>query len=103
FARARESGVRECRDAYQFDALTEMARRSHSLRTAPVDPQEVDAGKKRCLAAPQHLALLRLDIEALWRGHVEGDELCEITGLGPIPVNTAKGLLGDAVLKLIIT
>ena len=41
--------------------------------------------------APQHLALLRLDISALWRGYVQGDELCEITGLGPIPVATAKG------------
>jgi hypothetical protein len=52
---------------------------------------------------PEHLALLRLDVEALWRGHVEGDELCEITGLGPIPVTAARRLLGDAVLKLIIT
>jgi hypothetical protein len=52
---------------------------------------------------PEHLALLRLDVEALWRGHVEGDELCEITGLGPIPVAVARRLLGDAVLKLLIT
>ena len=42
-------------------------------------------------ADPQHLALLRLDLEALWRGHVEGDELCEITGLGPIPVGRRQG------------
>ena len=54
-------------------------------------------------ARPQHLALLRLDIEALWRGHVEGHELCEVAGLGPIPVEVARRLLGDAVLKLIIT
>ena len=52
---------------------------------------------------PQHLALLRLDVTALWRGYVEGDELCEITGLGPIPVAMARKLLGDAVLKLILT
>jgi hypothetical protein len=37
------------------------------------------------------------------RGHVEGDEVCEIAGLGPIPVRVAKDLLGDAVLKLVIT
>src|SRR5690606_3908068 len=100
----RATGVRECRDAYVFDALAEMARRSHRLRRGEnPDPVEVDAGKKRRMAAPQHLALLRLDVEALRRGHVEGDELCVLTGLGPISVNVARSLLGDAVLKLVIT
>ena len=60
-------------------------------------------GGARRQASPQHLALLRLDLEALWRGHVEGEEVCEITGLGPIPVAMAKALLGDAVLKLVVT
>ena len=105
FAAKGAAGIRECRDAYAFDALTEMARRSAGLRHDDGrDPvADVDRRKKRKLAAPQHLALLRLDVEALWRGYVEGDELCEITGLGPIPVEIAKTLLGDAVLKLIIT
>jgi hypothetical protein len=101
FSAKGAAGVRECRDAYAFDALTEMARRSNSLRHG--SPIDVDGEKKRRLGAPQHLALLRLDVEALWRGYVEGDELCEITGLGPIPVSTARALLGDAVLKLVIT
>ena len=56
--------------------------------TATPSADDVDAEAR--LGAPQHLALLRLDIEALWRGYVEGDELCEITGLGPIPVATAR-------------
>jgi len=96
------AGIRECRDAYAFDALVEMATRSNSLRLA-ASSATVDDGKKRKLAAPQHLALLRLDVEALWRGYIEGEELCEVTGLGPIPVSAAKALLGDAVLKLLIT
>ena len=96
-----KAGTRECRDAYAFDALTEMARRSSGLRHGtPADGRRRRSGSS---AAPQHLALLRLDVEALWRGYVEGDELCEVTGLGPIPVEIAKALLGDAVLKLIIT
>ena len=103
FSSAGTAGIRECRDAYAFDALTEMARRSAGLRHDQPRRGEVDGTKKRRLASPQHLALLRLDIEALWRGHVEGDELCEISGLGPIPVAAAKALLGDAVLKLVIT
>ncbi|MGI8758318.1 MAG: HNH endonuclease signature motif containing protein [Acidimicrobiales bacterium] len=53
--------------------------------------------------SPTHLALLRLDLEALLRGRVEGDELCEITGLGPVPVRVARQFLGDAVLKLVLT
>src|SRR3546814_3947214 len=67
---------------------------SGSARAAP--------GRRR-QPPPQHLALLRLDVSALWRGYVEGDELCEVAGLGPIPVEAARRLLGDAVIKLIIT
>ncbi|MFL6206935.1 MAG: DUF222 domain-containing protein, partial [Acidimicrobiales bacterium] len=103
FRHQRASGTRECRDAYAFDALTEMARRSASLRHDTGTAAAVDGAKKHKLAAPQHLALLRLDVEALWRGYVEGDELCEIAGLGPIPIEIAKTLLSDAVLKLVIT
>jgi hypothetical protein len=29
--------------------------------------------------------------------------LCEITGIGPIPVSTARELLGESILKLVIT
>ncbi|HET6919328.1 MAG TPA: hypothetical protein VFI46_07670 [Jiangellaceae bacterium] len=43
---------------------------------------------------PRYLALLRVDVEALHRGQVAGEELCEITGVGPIPVSVARGLLG---------
>ncbi|HMG31539.1 MAG TPA: HNH endonuclease signature motif containing protein, partial [Jiangellaceae bacterium] len=31
------------------------------------------------------------------------DPRCEISGVGPIPVPVARGLLGQAVLKLVIT
>jgi hypothetical protein len=85
----------EGRDALAFDAAVEMARRSERADAGP-------AGRTK-QPRPQHLALLRLDVEALWRGHVEGDELSEVTGLGPIPVGAARRLLGDAVVKLILT
>ena len=88
------------RDAMAFDAAVAMARRSEGADDAPAPT----GGRRRpARPRPQHLALLRLDVEALWRGHVEGDELCEVTGLGPIPVEVARRLLGDAVLKLVIT
>ena len=47
--------------------------------------------------------LIRVDLEALKRGAVEGDELCDIPGLGPIAVSAARELLGESILKLVIT
>jgi hypothetical protein len=95
--RARgKAGTTECRDAYVYDAAVEMARRSARADDAP-------ASARPRPSRPEHLALLRLDVAALRRGRVERDELCEITGIGPISVGTAKGLLGDAVLKLVLT
>jgi hypothetical protein len=52
---------------------------------------------------PRYLALLRVDVEALHRGRVDGDELCEIRGVGPVPVSVAEELLGRSVLHLVIT
>ena len=52
---------------------------------------------------PRYLALLRVDVEALRRGQVAGEELCEITGVGPVPVSVARALLGEAIVKLVIT
>ena len=51
----------------------------------------------------RYLALLRVDVAALRRGRVAGDELCEIRGVGPVPVPVAERLLGQAVLHLVIT
>jgi hypothetical protein len=92
FTRARTDGRREAHDAYAFDALVELAER----RTVamPVDPERPKI---------KYLGLLRVDVEALIRGAAAGDEFCEITGLGPIPVRVARELLGEAILKLVVT
>ena len=45
---------------------------------------------------------MAVDIEALRRGHTEGDETCEIAGVGPVPIATARRLLGDAALAIVI-
>ncbi len=52
---------------------------------------------------PRYLALLRIDLDALTRGAAEGDETCEITGIGPIPVRVARELLGESIIKLVVT
>ena len=51
---------------------------------------------------PRYLALLRVDVQAC-RGRVAGGELCEIRGVGPVPVSVAEQLLGRSVVHLVIT
>ena len=92
FKAARSEDRKESRDAYAFDAFIALAERT----TAPDT-------EKTTTPAPRFMGLIRADIEALQRGTVEGDEVCEIAGLGPIPVSVARELLGDAILKLVIT
>jgi hypothetical protein len=89
FKTARAEGRREEPEAYAFDALMALADRQRGAAT------------KR--SAPAFLALLRIDLEALRRGGVRDDELCEITGIGPIPAMTARELLGESILELVIT
>jgi hypothetical protein len=91
--RYRDHSLNTCRDgrdAAAFDALVDLARQHGGNETTTS-------------SNPRFLALLRADVEALQRGAVEGEELCEITGIGPVPVSRARELLGESVLKLVIT
>ena len=94
FRAAYKQGRREPREAYAFDALIELARRAGQ-------PAPGDSKAKR--PSPRFLGLVRVDHAALVRGAVDDGEVCEIAGLGPIPVTTARQLLGDAILKLVLT
>ena len=49
--------------------------------------------------APYHV---RVDHTAFRRGHVEAGETCEIPGIGPIPVATARALAADAVISAVV-
>ncbi len=101
---ARAKGSREGREAFAFDALVELARRHGSGAGNAADAgSEDEPVAKSSKVNPKHLALLRIDLEALVRGKVQGDELCEITGLGPIPIRLARQLLGESIIHLVIT
>jgi hypothetical protein len=90
FKQARADGRKEPRAAYAFDALTMLGEREEPTT-------------KKSARQPRYLGIVHVDLEALLRGWVEGDETCEIPGLGPIPVRVAREMLGDAILQLVIT
>lgn len=46
---------------------------------------------------------MRVDQAALLRGWIEGDETCDIAGVGPVSVETLRDLWPEAVVKLVIT
>jgi hypothetical protein len=91
YDRARADGRREPREAYAFDALVALAERDETMPT-----------KKRGNKA-RYLAILRADLPALARGELAAGEVCEIAGIGSVPAAVARELLGEAVVKLVIT
>jgi len=88
FEEARQAGRRESPAAYAADALVELI----CGRT--------DLAMSRGVGTTVHV---RVDHAALVRGRLEGGEVCEIPGIAPIPVATARRLADDAVLKVLVT
>jgi hypothetical protein len=50
---------------------------------------------------PTCTMVVRTDIDALFRGHVRPGEICEIDGMGPIPVPMARDLANDSILRVV--
>lgn len=89
---ARRSGRREPRQACAADALVAMARTSCERRSdgASSPPR------------PPAMVHVRIDHAAFVRGHTEAGETCEVPGIGPIPVATARALSSDAIVSAIV-
>jgi hypothetical protein len=81
FCDARRAGRREPRTAYAADALVALA------SEGPCKPVEVR---------------VTVDSGALARGHTESGEQCAIPGVGPVPVSTARALLDDAAVTVMV-
>ena len=92
FKTAWAEGRRVPREAYAFDALVMLTEQD----SAP------ESDKKRS-PKPRYTILLHAPFEALVRGALEREETCEIVGVGPVPIRTARDLLGESILKLVIT
>ena len=95
FKVARKSGVHERPEAYAADALLVLCEKASSSETG--------AGSSRTKTTRSNAVMhIRVDIDALKRGHTEHGEICEIAGVGPVPVASATEYLGEAFLKLLV-
>jgi hypothetical protein len=86
-AEGRRCGRHEPMAAYAADALTGLA-----------VPTSADRSSN-----PSTMVHVRVDHEALIRGHLEPGEICEIPGIGPIPVAAARRLAEDSILNVLVT
>ena len=111
FDAARRGGRREERQAYAADALVDtVCGGEPSSEAGPVQPRP--AGQPAPAAAeapkqppstPRAEIVVHVDWPALVRGHAEGDERCDIVGVGPVPVSLVRDLGNDCWLKCILT
>jgi 5-methylcytosine-specific restriction endonuclease McrA len=81
FREARQAGRREPRAAYAADALVALA------TDGPCKPVEFQVVTDRAL---------------IENGHTKAGERCEIPGIGPVPVTTARALLNDARVTVML-
>ena len=85
FHEARVAGRREPHQAYAFDALVRLAERHDATASGP--------------SAHVHV---NVDVEPLLAAQATPGATCEIPGLGPIPVESARAYLGDALLTVVL-
>jgi len=100
-AAAHKAGLDEPRKALAADALVALACRPYA-DAGSTDQAGGAAGACRN-GGPVATVHVRVDHAALVRGYVKPGELCEIPGVGPIPVEVARRLGVDSVLSVLVT
>ena len=98
FERARRDGRFETPDAYRADALMALVTGQGILGpggdgAGPAPGRTPD---------PKASVSVVVDLPSLRRGQVTGGGRCEIPGVGPVPVDHARALLGDALVELLV-
>lgn len=86
FEQARKEGRRESPDAYFLDGLIALTRSKNG-----------GGGGTR---TEVHVLV---DHRAILRGHTEVGEICEVDGIGPVPVSVAEQLTDDAFISVLLT
>jgi len=90
---ARREGRREPFEAYAADALAELV----------TEPREVRGGGKSARTGPKHMVVVHVAYEAINRGALADGEVCDISGVGPIPLEVARSLASDSILRVLVT
>ena len=91
-------------DTAGADRDTDTAGADRDTDTAGADRDTGDSKKhQRRRSAVRTLVRIRVDLDALKRGHAIAGETCSIPGIGPVPVEIARSVLGEALLELVIT
>jgi hypothetical protein len=89
----RAAGITDSRDQMAADAVMRMV---HAAATG----EGADAAT--CTKSRLH-GVLVLDAHAYVRDALEPGERCELVGVGPIDLATAKAMLGDAIIDIAIS
>jgi hypothetical protein len=97
YEHGRKTDHHEGSDAYRFDALIALAGRAGSA--AKIDTNGSDAKADRS----RDVTRIRVDLQALLDGRTEPGEVCEIPGVGPVPVSHARKVLSHGLLELVIS
>lgn len=96
FDEARKRGDLEPSQAYRADALV-------ALVTGEGKSCGPRVGKGGAgVGGANYTVVMRADAAALRRGYAKGDEICQIAGVGGVPVSTVREVLGDAFVKIVI-
>ncbi len=98
FATARTEGRREPTDAYAFDAAEQLIARTTQRSGHPADIEGAPLP-----AGADAKIIVRVDHTALLRGRAVDGELCEIAGIGPIPVSVVQEWMHDAFVAALFT
>jgi Domain of unknown function (DUF222)/HNH endonuclease len=85
FHAARRSGIHQTTDAYRVDALVELV-----------------TGEGGPKASQTTTVFMHVAGAALVRGKLEGQETCEIAGLGPVPLAAVHQVLPSAYVKILV-
>jgi len=88
FAQARVAGERDSHDAYRFDALVTAV---------------TTIGSPTKSKASNATACVLVGLQPLLNGETKAGEICEIPGVGPVPVEHARKVLSHGLLQLVIT
>ncbi len=84
----------ESQSAYEADALVALVTGDNRLATFNGQV----GGRVRNAMVVYHVSL-----EALRRGHAQGGELCEVPGVGPVPLAVVENVVGDSMAKLVVS